>query len=182
MLLTLSTTMPDAADLGYLLHKHPGKAQAFSVATGTAHVVWPEATAERSTVALLLEVDPVALVRGKGGRSEAFALSQYVNDRPYAASSMLAVALRRVFGTAMTGRCEARPELAGRAIPLEVHVPALTVRRDGGSGSELVERLFAPLGWEVTATPLPLDPEIPAWARRRTSTCGCAARCGWPTR
>jgi 3' terminal RNA ribose 2'-O-methyltransferase Hen1 len=161
--MTLTTTMPDAADLGYLLHKHPGRAQAFTVAAGTAHVVWPEVGDTRSTVALLLEVDPVALVRGKGGRNEAFALSQYVNDRPYAASSMLAVALRRVFGTAMTGRCDARPELAGREIPLEVHVPALPVHRSGGAGAALVERLFAPLGWEVTATPLPLDPEIPEW-------------------
>ena len=84
--MTLSTTYEPATDLGYLLHKHPDRAQRFDLATGTAHVVWPEATPERSTVALLLEVDPIALVRGKGGAPEAFSLGQYVNDRPYVAS------------------------------------------------------------------------------------------------
>jgi len=90
VLLTLSTTMPNATDLGFLLHKHPDRVQSFEVAVGTAHVLWPEASDERSTVALLLEVDPIALVRGRGTRgADGFSLSQYVNDRPYAASSML---------------------------------------------------------------------------------------------
>ncbi|SOD73123.1 3' terminal RNA ribose 2'-O-methyltransferase Hen1 [Jatrophihabitans sp. GAS493] len=160
MLLTLSTTMPDATDLGFLLHKHPDKAQAFEMSGGVATVVWPEATTQRCTVALMLEVDPVALVRSKGNRgSDGFALSQYVNDKPYAASSMLAVALGKVFRTAMTGRCNARPELPGQAVPLEVHIPALPSR----GGVDLVARLFAPLGWAVTATPIPLDPQIPEW-------------------
>jgi len=160
VLLTLSTTMHPATDLGYLVHKHPDKAQAFDVAVGTAHVVWPEASPERSTVALVLDVDPVALVRGRGKRgADGFSLSQYVNDRPYAASSMLAGALAKVFRTAMAGRCEARPELAEALLPLEVRVPALPSH----GGAELVERLFAPLGWEVAASPVPLDPEIPAW-------------------
>ena len=157
MLLTLSTTMPDATDLGFLLHKHPDRAQEFRLSVGTAHVLWPEATAERSTVALLLEVDPIALVRGR--RDSGFSLSQYVNDRPYAASSMLAVALGRIFGTAMTGRCDARPELAGTALPLEVHVPALASR----GGADLVERLVAPLAGTVTASTIPLDEHLPSW-------------------
>ena len=114
MLLTITTTRAPASDLGFLLHKHPGKAQTFDVSVGAATVFYPEATDERCTVALLLEVDPIALVRGrKGPSSEAFSLGQYVNDRPYAASSMLAVAMAKVFRTAMAGRCDARPELAG---------------------------------------------------------------------
>ena len=161
MLLTLSTTMPDATDLGFLVHKHPDRAQSFPVSGGTAHVLWPEATAQRSTVALLLEVDPVGLVRGRTARGSDGALAQYVDDRPYAASSLLAVALGKVFRTALTGRCDARPDLAGRPVPLEVHVPALPSR----GGPELVERLFAPLGWTVTATPVALDPELPGWGR-----------------
>lgn len=160
MLLTLSTTMPDATDLGYLLHKHPDRAQSFELPVGTAHVLWPQASRERSTVALLLEVDPVALVRSRASRGDGGApLSQYVNDRPYAASSMLAVALGKVFRTAMTGRCDARPELARTAVPLEVHVPALASR----GGADLVQRLFAPLGWSVTTGAIPLDEEVPAW-------------------
>ena len=164
MLLTLSTTMPSAADLGFVLHKHPDRAQAFEVAVGTAHVVWPEATDERATVALLLEVDPVALVRGgsKVG-ADGFSLAQYVNDRPYAASSMLAVALGKVFRTAMTGRCDARPELAASPLPLSVHLPAVPCR----GGVEVVERLFGPLGWTVETAVLPLDPELPAWGESR---------------
>jgi 3' terminal RNA ribose 2'-O-methyltransferase Hen1 len=160
VIVSISTTMRPATDLGFLLHKHPDKAQSFAVAVGTAHVVWPEATPDRSTVALLLEVDPIALVRGEGNRgAEGFSLAQYVNDRPYAASSMMAVALGKVFRTAMAGRCEARPELVDRLLPLEIRIPALPSR----GGPDLVERLFAPLGWRVDISPVPLDPELPAW-------------------
>lgn len=158
VLLTITTTREPATDLGYLLHKHPGRAQRFELPVGVAHVVYPEADERRCTCALLLEVDPVALVRGRRG-DIGFALGQYVNDRPYAASSLLAVALGRVFRTAMTGRCEARPELAATAIPLQLHVPALPCR----GGADLATRLFTPLGWAVTATPVPLDPELPDW-------------------
>jgi 3' terminal RNA ribose 2'-O-methyltransferase Hen1 len=164
VLLTLTTaattTATPATDLGYLLHKHPDRAQTFPVAAGSAHVFYPRAEPEVCTAALLLEVDPVALVRG---RSDAFALGQYVNDRPYAAGSMLAVALGAVFSSAMKGRCTARPELPSRAIPLTVHVPTLPCH----GGAELVERLFAPLGWRVEATPVPLDPQIPEWGDSR---------------
>jgi SAM-dependent methyltransferase len=164
MLLTISTTLAPATDLGYLLHKHPAKAQAFDVSVGTAHVVYPEATDARCTAALLLEIDPVGLVRGrKGSQPEQFALGQYVNDRPYAASSMLAVALGRVFRTAMSGRCDARPELAAAPIPLQLRVPVLPCR----GGTAMAERLLGPLGWRVEATPVPLDPEFPAWGDSR---------------
>ncbi len=152
MLLTVTTTASPATDLGFLLHKHPGRAQAFGVASGTVHVFYPEASARRCTAALLLEVDPVALVRGPGD-----SVTHYVNDRPYAASSLLAVALKSVFGTALTGRCAARPELAAAAIPLEIRAPAL--RCAGGAG--LAARVFGPLGWEVSAEPVPLEPA--AW-------------------
>lgn len=172
MFLTISTTArsPDepATDLGYLLHKHPEKAQRFSTSYGNAQVFYPEADAERCTVALLLEVDPVALVkrsRGKGGKpgSPDATLAQYVNDRPYAATSLLSVALGAVFRTALRGQCEARPELPARRLPLTVEVPALASR----GGPELVTRLFEPMGWTVLAEPLPLDPEFPEWGDSR---------------
>ena len=153
MLLTITATCEPATDLGYLLHKHPDRLQSFEVSAGTAHVFYPEAGPARCTAALLLEVDPIALVRG-GKHSE---LTQYVNDRPYAASSMLAVALKEAFRTALTGRCEARPELAQAAIPLQIRVPSLRCR----GGAELARRVFAPLGWAVQATPVPLEP--PEW-------------------
>lgn len=143
MLLTITSTAPPATDLGFLLHKHPGKVQDFDVPVGRAHVFYPEATEGRCTAALFVEVDAVGLVRGRRPAGpEAFSLAQYVNDRPYAASSMLAVALSRVFRSAMAGRCDARPELPGRRLPLEIHVPALPCR----GGADVAARLFAPLG------------------------------------
>ncbi|MBO9554724.1 3' terminal RNA ribose 2'-O-methyltransferase Hen1 [Cellulomonas sp.] len=163
MLLTLTSTAPSATDLGFLLHKHPERAQSFDLSVGRAHVFYPVATPDECTVALLLEVDPIALVRGKGPRDAGFSLAQYVNDRPYAASSMLAVALGRVFGSAMAGRCETRPELVDAALPLTVHAPAVPCR----GGVEVAERLFEPLGWHVETTPVPLDPTIPAWGDSR---------------
>ncbi|MFF8267563.1 3' terminal RNA ribose 2'-O-methyltransferase Hen1 [Streptomyces sp. NPDC016562] len=171
MFLTISTTgTPErpATDLGHLLHKHPGKTQAFSTSYGTAHVFYPEATAERCTAALLLEVDPVALVRrgqGKGrGAAPDTALAQYVNDRPYAASSLLAVALSAVFRTALKGRCVLRPELPEQPLALRVEIPVLPAR--GGAG--LVHRLFDPLGWDlVQAEALPLDERFPEWGDSR---------------
>ncbi|MCP3818449.1 3' terminal RNA ribose 2'-O-methyltransferase Hen1 [Streptomyces sp. A3M-1-3] len=171
MFLTISTTgTPErpATDLGFLLHKHPEKAQAFSTSHGTAHVLYPEASADRCTAALLLEVDPVALVRrGKGkGRSGApdAALAQYVNDRPYAASSLLAVALSSVFSSAMKGQCNARPELAEQPLPLRIEVPALPAR----GGAELVRALFGPLGWAtVDAEAVALDEQFPEWGDSR---------------
>ena len=129
MLLTVTSTAAPATDLGFLLHKHPGKVQSFDLAVGTAHVFYPEATEERCTAALLFEVDPIAPVRGRPGADPrggaTFSLAQYVNDRPYAASSMLAVALGRVFRTAIAGRCEARPELPEKPLPLTIHAPAV---------------------------------------------------------
>ncbi|MGW1719745.1 3' terminal RNA ribose 2'-O-methyltransferase Hen1 [Streptomyces sp. NPDC002156] len=170
MFLTISTTgTPErpATDLGYLLHKHPDNAQMFSTSYGTAHVLYPEASAERCTAALLLEVDAVALVRrgkgkGRGGAPDA-ALAQYVNDRPYAASSLLAVALSAVFSSAMKGQCRAKPELPDQARPLRIEVPAVPAR----GGADLVRNLFQPLGWTVTAEPVALDPEFPEWGDSR---------------
>ncbi len=157
MLLTITTTREPATDLGYLLHKHPDRLQTFPTAAGAAHVFYPEASAERCTAALLLEVDPIALVRGPAGsktKASGGELAQYVNDRPYAASSMLAVALKEAFRTALTGRCDARPELAKSRLPLTLHVPALRCK----GGPELAKDVFEPLGWAVDAASQPLQP------------------------
>ncbi|MEU0957801.1 3' terminal RNA ribose 2'-O-methyltransferase Hen1 [Streptomyces niveus] len=171
MFLTISTTgTPErpATDLGFLLHKHPDKAQAFSTSHGIAHVLYPEASVERCTAAVLLEIDPVALVRrgkgkGRGGAPDA-ALAQYVNDRPYAASSLLAVALSTVFKSALRGVCKALPERAAEPLPLRIEVPAVPAR----GGAELVGSLFGPLGWTtVDVRPVALDEAFPAWGESR---------------
>ncbi len=173
MFLTVTTTGSDASpatDLGFLLHKHPDKAQAFSTSYGTAHVFYPEASALRCTAALMLEVDPVALVRrskgkGRGGAPDS-ALAQYVNDRPYAASSLLAVALSAVFSSALKGVCRALPERAAAPLPLRIEIPALPAR----GGVTLVRELFEPLGWTVSATPVALDEQFPEWGESRYVT------------
>jgi 3' terminal RNA ribose 2'-O-methyltransferase Hen1 len=162
MLLTITTTYSPATDLGYLLAKNPARAQSFALPFGRAHVVYPKATAERCTVALLLDLDPVGLVRGRGDTGGL--LDQYVNDRPYVASSFLSVAIAEVFGTALGGRSRERPELAAIAIPLEAQLPALAAR----GGADIVRRLFAPLGYEVAVTEHPLDPQFPEWGASRT--------------
>jgi len=160
MLLTLSTTRSPATDLGYLLHKNPTRVQSFDLSFGKAHVFYPQAAEDRCTAALLLDVDPVWLVRGrKGPAGEAGTFDQYVNDRPYVASSLMSVAIAQVFGTALSGRCKERPELAENAIPLEVRISVLPCR--GGEG--FLQRLFGPLGYELQAVRHPLDPTWPDW-------------------
>jgi 3' terminal RNA ribose 2'-O-methyltransferase Hen1 len=149
MLLSITTTHRPAADLGFLLHKHPERVQAFGLPFGTAHVFYPEAGEERCTAALLLEIDPVGLVRRGGGRG-AFALAEYVNDRPYVASSFLCVAMNAVYKSAMAGTCVARPELAAAAIPLEARLPAVPAR----GGEAIVRRMFEPLGYTVEIEPV----------------------------
>lgn len=160
MLLTITTTHRPATDLGHLLHKHPDRFQTVKVARGEAHIFYPEATKERCTVALLMELDPVELVRGKAtGDRQQFSLQQYVNDRPYVTSSFMSVAMLKAFRTAMTGKCEGYEELAASAIPIEAHLAMVPCR--GGVG--LLDELFEPLGYEIDAKPHPLDEEFPEW-------------------
>lgn len=158
MLLTISTTHEPATDLGYLLHKHPERCQSFDLSFGQAHVFYPEVSEQRTSAALLLDVDPVGMVRGKS-RGQSFLLGHYVNDRPYVASSFLSVAISQVFASALSGRCKDRPELAQTPIPLTAQIDVLPVRGDEG----LVQRLFEPLGYTVEAIRHALDPQFPAW-------------------
>jgi SAM-dependent methyltransferase len=159
MLLTITTTHQPATDLGYLLHKNPARLQSVEITGGLAHVFYPEATAERCTAALLLDLDPVGLVRGRGERGgEGFSLQEYVNDRPYVASSFLSVALSKAFGTAMNGTCKDRPALPAEALPL-----AVTVAVVSAPGPDWPRRLFEPLGYEVEMEAYPLDPTQPTW-------------------
>ncbi|HEY3747119.1 MAG TPA: 3' terminal RNA ribose 2'-O-methyltransferase Hen1 [Gemmatimonadaceae bacterium] len=161
MLLTLSTSHQPATDLGYLVHKNPARMQEFSLAFGTARVFYPEASEARCTVALLLEIDPVGLVRNRRGPAgEGRSLEQYVNDRPYVASSFLSVAIADVFGSALAGRSKDRPELVAQAIPLNA---SLAVVRARAGGEDLLRRLFEPLGYLVETEGYPLEEMFPEW-------------------
>jgi len=163
MIFHLSTTHRPATDLGYLLHKNPARVHEFGLNSGRAFVFYPEATAERCRATLMVNVDPIALVRGKGASTPGWSLGQYVNDRPYAASSFLSTAISEVYGSALNGRCRDRPELVDRALPLTIEIPV----QPSSSGEEGIRRLFEPLGYTVEVTRLPLDEQFPDWGESR---------------
>src|ERR1051326_4751769 len=148
MFLSIATTHRPATDLGYLLHKNPARVHETDLGFGKAYVLYPEASESRCEAALVLDIDPIGLVRGRG--SAEGLLDQYVNDRPYAASSFLSVAMARALRTAMGGTSKERPELVKQAIPLEATVTPLPAR----GGEKLVRELFEPLGWKVEAEPI----------------------------
>ena len=165
MYLSITTTHTPATDLGYLLHKHPARVQEFKITAGKAHVFYPEAGEARCTAVLLVDVDPVKLVRAKGRRSS-FALQQYVNDRPYVASSFLSVAIADVYKTALSGRCKERPVLVETAIPLEAEIAAVSCR----GGEAFLQKIFEPLGYEIEAKRHSLDANFPDWGDSRYFT------------
>lgn len=167
MLLTITCTHVPATDLGYLLHKHPGRTQTFGLNFGKAHVFYPEVAEDRCTAALLLDIDPITLIRGRrsaAGRN--FALHHYVNDRPYVASSFLSVAIAEVFSTALNGRSKDRQELAEQPLPFIARISALPSK----GGIDLLHKLFAPLGYQLDVVQLPLDEQFPEWGESRYYT------------
>lgn len=159
MLLRITTTQQPATDLGYLLAKHPDRLKSFELAYGQAHVFYAEARAERCTACLLLDIDPIGLVRSHRGGHEDATLARYVNDRPYVASSFMSVALARVLATALAGTSKERPALAQTAIPLELELAAVPSR----GGERFLRALFEPLGYQVEAERILLDEQFPDW-------------------
>jgi 3' terminal RNA ribose 2'-O-methyltransferase Hen1 len=164
MLLTIRTTHQPATDLGFLLHKHPEHVHTREFPFGSATVFYPEASPDSCTAAILLDVDPVGIVRGRGGKGGPE--DQYVNDRPYVASSLLSVVLTRWFNSALGGRCERKPELPAMALPLEARLAAVPCR----GGEAFLRGLFDPLGYSVDAVRHPLDESMPALGPSRLFT------------
>jgi 3' terminal RNA ribose 2'-O-methyltransferase Hen1 len=164
VLLTITTTHTPATDLGYLLHKFPGRVHSSELAFGRAHVLYPRADDTECTAALMLEIDSVDLARGHGDSP----LAAYVSDRPYVASSFLSVAIARIYGTALAGRSKERAELALTAIPLCATISAVAPR----GGERLARAMFEPLGWVVDIEHVPLDVEHPEWGPGRVMRLG----------
>ncbi|MFH5806373.1 3' terminal RNA ribose 2'-O-methyltransferase Hen1 [Alienimonas sp. DA493] len=162
MFLSLATTAPRAADLGFLLQKHPERVFRRELSVGIATVFYPEATDDRCEVCLLLEPDPVKLARkamrhgGAGGGPNG---GSYADAKPYLAGSLLAVAIGRCFNSALAGRAKDRVERLTEDWPVTVSLPALPCR----GGPEAVRAAWEPLGYACDATALPLDPDRPAW-------------------
>ncbi len=160
MLISISTTLSPATDLGYLLHKNPHNIHESNLPWGKAYVFYSQASEELCTANLLVDINSVDLIRkGKKRHVKDFSLYHYINDRPYAASSFISVAISRVFGDALKGKCKAKPHLTELAIPLKVTLTALPSRR----GAELLEALFQPLGYEIKIKPLELNQKFPEW-------------------
>ncbi len=158
MLLTISTEDHEpATDLSYLLHKNPARFQTFELSFGQAHVFYPKATDTECTAALLLDINPVALVRR--GSDNHFALRQYVNDRPYATTALMSVAIAKVYGSALKGKSTDRPDMVNYPLSLTIQLTALPCPH----GEGLLYDLFMPLGYELTVEPYPLDEQFPSW-------------------
>ena len=158
MLFTITYEGKNTQDLGYLLYKHPDRAQQFELSYGKAYVFYPEVSDERTTAALLLDIDPIDLARGKLGSRDG-GLFDYVNDRPYASTSFMSTAIVRIFGTAMNGRCDKRQELADTPLKLTASLSSL---KDGGD-TELAKELFEPLGYTVKTERTTLDEKFSEW-------------------
>lgn len=158
MLLSITAAHQPSSDFGYLLHKHPDRFQSFDLSFGKAHVFYPELTDEGCTACLLLDVDPVGMVRNKQA-GHGFALAQYVNDRPYVASSLMSVAISQVLGSALQGRCKDRPDLVTTPLQLTATLEVLPVR----GGERFVHEVFEPLGYGVATQRHPLDETFPGW-------------------
>jgi 3' terminal RNA ribose 2'-O-methyltransferase Hen1 len=159
MLLSITNEKKPATDLGYLLHKNPSRCQEIGLNFGNAYVFYPEATEERCTASLLLDIDPIGMVRGKAGSLNSGPLDQYVNDRPYVASSFMSVAIAKVFGSAMKGKCNKRPDLVDTVLPLRIQISVLPCR--GGEG--FLKQLFEPLGYQVHTKSFALDSMYREW-------------------
>jgi 3' terminal RNA ribose 2'-O-methyltransferase Hen1 len=108
----------------------------------------------------MLDFDPIGLVRNRRWKQDSEGtLGQYVNDRPYAASSFLSVAIAKVFGSAMKGISKDRQELANTLLPLDVYLSAVPSR----GGEKLLRGLFEPLGYRVKTQRIPLDHTFLQW-------------------
>jgi 3' terminal RNA ribose 2'-O-methyltransferase Hen1 len=158
MLLCITYSGENASDLGYLLYKNPSRNQSFDLSFGRAYVFYPEVSADCCTAAMLLEIDPLDLAKGKPG-ARGGGLFDYVSDRPYVSSSFMSTAIARVFGTAMSGRCDSRQTLADSDLDLRATVTMLPCRDD----PVWLEKIFAPLGYEVKISRYPLDEQSPEW-------------------
>lgn len=168
MILTITTTYKNATDLGFLLHKHPDKLQTVDLAIGQAHIFYPENSNQKTTVALLLDVDSIDMVRGvRNSSGKGFSLGQYVNDRPYVASSFLSVALSKAFSTAMNGKCIKKPELVNVEMPFEIKMSVLSAPR---GGEPLIRKLFEPLGYKLEIERHQLDEKFKEWGESKYYT------------
>ena len=166
--ITLTAAASDpyvASDLGYLLHKNPARVFTRAVASGTATVFYSENTAARCTATLYVDVDPIALVRGKNKQTTGL-LDQYVNTRPYVANSILSVAINKSFAQSMAGKSKDRQALADLQLPFEAFLGPVACQGD----EEFVLSLFEPLGYTCSVTSLGDDADSNLYSIKISAT------------
>jgi len=162
MLLTITYSGRNTSELGFLLHKNPYRPQSFELGYGSAYVFYPEVSDEKTTAALLLDIDPIDLARGKENSSSG-GLFDYVNDRPYVSSSFLSVAISSVFRTAMTGRADEYQALSDSSLDLQAAIAMLPCRSD----PVMLNRVFEPLGYEISYETFDMDENFPGWGKSK---------------
>jgi len=162
MLLTITFKGENTTDLGYLLYKNPYRPQVFELNHGKAYIFYPEVSNELTTAALLLDIDPIDLARGKASTMGG-GLFDYVNDRPYVSSSFLSTAISKVFGTAMTGRADAHQELSDSKLDLTATITMLPCRGE----HEKINSVFEPLGYKVSYETFVSDENYPDWGESK---------------
>jgi 3' terminal RNA ribose 2'-O-methyltransferase Hen1 len=162
MLLTITYTGKNTTDLGYLLYKNPYRPQVFELNHGKAYVFYTEVSDECTTAALLLDIDPIDLARGKQG-SQGGGLFDYVNDRPYVSSSLMSTAISKVFGTALTGRADKHQSLSDSLLDLSATISMLPCRGE----QVMLNRIFEPLGYELSYETFVSDELFPGWGESK---------------
>ena len=161
MLLTITAEGENAAALSFLMHKHPDKLQQVELSVGSAYIFYPEYGTEKVTAALLLDIDPIGMVRNaKNFAGKDFLLGQYVNDRPYVASSFMSSAISKAFSSAMNGSCKEHPDYTELPLALTAKISVMPAPR---GGELLIKRLFEPLGYTVEAERHLLDTQFSEW-------------------
>ena len=170
VLLTVTMTREPATDLGYLLHKHPGRVQ-IAVRCRSARRMSstrrpPRPAARRRCCSR--STRSASSAAGGSGRRGVRARRSTSTTGPYAASSMLAVRAQGGLPH-RADRPLRRTPGAGRAppLPLEIHVPALPCR--GGDGPCAALLRAARLDGR-DAQPIPLDRRLPRVGRQRATS------------
>ncbi|HCA41863.1 MAG TPA: 3' terminal RNA ribose 2'-O-methyltransferase Hen1 [Bacteroidetes bacterium] len=161
MILSISTSHKPTSDLGYIFHKHPDKFQSFNFSAGKYHIFYPELNNDKATICLLLDIDPIEIVKIlRNNTPDGFPLGDYVNDRPYVASSFMSVAIAKGFSSAIKGKCKEKPELVNTKLPFEVFITSLPSPK---GGEILIRKLFEPLGYQLEIERQTLDLKFPEW-------------------
>ena len=137
---------------------------------GKAYVFYPKLSDATTTCALLLDIDPIDLARGKVG-NRGGGLFDYVNDRPYVSSSFMSTAISKVFGTAMSGRSKEKQELADTPLALTAKLHMLAA-----PNKDMIPDIFEPLGYKVKVETYQNDDKFPDWGESKYVTMTLSAK------